>query len=136
MRGGKRRYGSNYAGESEPVYRPQFPFPAAPEGFTWQPCIYQFDESNVPALGGLALSAGQESVFIRLSLDKDSCFVLHAVRISDAGFDIMLLDSWLNPLMDDYLSPSLYSSPDHVTALEGPGIEVPAGSIFSVRLRG
>jgi hypothetical protein len=118
------------------MYRPQFALPAAPAGFLWQPCVYQFDQNNVPALGSLTLTAGQESGYIPLSLDRDACFVLLAVKIQNGGVNVLLFDPWLNQLMDDYVTPALYASELLITALEGPGIEVPPGSAFSVRLQG
>lgn len=119
------------------MYRPQFALPAAPAGFLWQPCIYQFDQNNVPALGSLTLTAGQESGYIPLSLDRDACFMLLAVKIQNGGVNVLLFDPWLNQLMDDYVKPALYASEfSPATVLEGPGIEVPPGSAFSVRLQG
>lgn len=111
--------------------------PEAPEGFTWQPCLYQFDQSNLPALGGLALTTGQLSVLIPLMLDRDSPFMLLAVKISNAGVNVLLFDPWRNQLMDDFVRPALYASGfPPFTVSEGPGIEVPAGSMFTVRLQG
>lgn len=119
------------------MYRPQFPFPAAPEGFTWQPCIYQFDRSNTPALGTLTLSTGSVSGYIPLTLDKDAPFRLMAAKVSDAGVALLLFDPWTNQLMDDFVDPTLYaSSLVPVTPLEGPGIDVPRGAVFQVRLQG
>lgn len=118
------------------MYRPQFAFPAAPEGFQWQPCVYQFDQSNVPALGSLTLLQGEESGYIPLPLDRDACFVLMGIKIQNGGVNVILYDPWLNPLMDTAVDPVLYASDLLVTALEGPGIEVPAGSMFSIRLQG
>ncbi len=108
----------------------------APAGYEWQPCIFQFDETNLPALGSLSLSAGQESGHIPLALDKDAPFVLLAVRVSDAGINVLLFDPWSNQLSDTYVIPSNFSNALQITALEGPGIEVPAGSQFAVRLQG
>jgi len=119
------------------MYRPQFPFPAAPEGFVWQPCMYQFDASNLPALGSLTLTTGQVTGHIPLQLDPDAPFMLLAIRIENVGVNILLFDPWSNQLMDDFVKPSLYAANQGAaTVLEGPGIEVPAGSSFSVRLQG
>ncbi|HXU79229.1 MAG TPA: hypothetical protein VN794_21805 [Methylomirabilota bacterium] len=123
------------------MYRPQFAFPEPPAGFTWQPCIYQFDAVNVPALGNLDLAAGQVSGHIPLPLDRDACFCLLAVKIQDGGVDILLFDPWSNQLMDDFVDPRIYASELPPAApLEGlsagPGLMVPAGSRFSVRLQG
>jgi hypothetical protein len=119
------------------VYRPQFAFPAAPEGFTWQPCLYGFDQSNLPALGNLTLATGQESIHIPLRLDDDAPFILRAIKLANSGFNVLLYDPWGNQLMDDYVRPSLYASElPPFTVLEGPGLEVPAGSAFSIRLQG
>lgn len=119
------------------MYRPQFAMSPAPEGFLWQPCVYQFDQNNVPALGGLALAKGQETGHIPLHLDRDACFVLLAIKIQNAGVNMLLFDPWGNQLMDTYVAPALYASNlSPATALEGPGLEVPAGSSFSVRFQG
>ena len=119
------------------MYRPQFPMPPPPcPGFQWQPCIFQFDQSNLPALGNLTLLPGQESGHIPLKLDRDAPFTLLAVRISDGGVNVLLFDPWANQLADTYLRPALYAGALELTVLEGPGIEVPAGSAFSVRLQG
>jgi hypothetical protein len=120
------------------VYRPQFAFPPAPDGYTWQPCVYQFDENNVPALGNLSLAAGQVTGHIPLPLDRDACFVLHAIKIDFGGVDVLLFDPWTNQLMDDFLDPRVYASEIIPPApLEGgDGLSVPAGSRFAVRLRG
>lgn len=119
------------------MYRPQFAMPAAPAGFAWQPCVYQFGEFNVPALGGLTLAAGEVSGHIPLPLDKDAPFVLLAVKIQNGGLDVLLFDPWSNQLMDSFVPPAIYASPlSPATVLEGPGIEVPAGAAFQVRLQG
>jgi len=118
------------------MYRPQFAFPAAPAGFQWQPCIYQFDQTNLPALGNLTLVSGQESGYIPLMLDHDAPFTLLAVRISNGGVKVLLFDPWSNQLMDDYINPPIYADDLLITVLEGPGIDVPAGSKFSVRFQG
>ena len=119
------------------MYRPQFARPAAPEGFVWQPCIYQFSQVNVPALGSLTLSKGQETGYIPLPLDKDACFTLLAIKVQDGGVNVLLTDPWSNQLMDTYVRPSLYASENSpATVLEGPGIELPAGAVLTVRLQG
>ena len=119
------------------MYRPQFAMPPAPEGFTWQPCIYQFDRTNTPAFGNVILSKGQESPYIPLHLDKDACFVLLATKITADGFNVLLFDPWSNQLMDDYLNASLFAGKlPPATALEGPGLSVPPGAVFTVRLQG
>lgn len=118
------------------MYRPQFPMPAAPQGFTWQPCIYQFSQNNVPALGSLLLSAGQETGHIPLRLDHDACFVLLAVKIENGGVNVLLFDPWSNQLMDTYVKPAEYASASLSSVLEGPGLEVPMGAVFALRLQG
>ncbi len=118
------------------MYRPQFPMPEAPPGFIWQPCIFEFDRFNLPALNNISLSPGQESGYIPLRLDHDACFMLLAVKIQNGGFNVLLFDPWLNQLMDTYVAPDLYASDTLPTILEGPGIEVPKGAAFSVRLQG
>jgi hypothetical protein len=119
------------------MYRHQFPFTAAPEGFMWQPCIYQFDQNNVPALGSLVLTPGQQTGHIPLLLDPDACFTLLAVKIENGGLNVLLFDPWSNQLMDDFVRPALYASADGAASvLEGPGVAVPAGSAFSLRLQG
>ena len=119
------------------MYRPQFAFPAAPDGFTWQPCIYQFDRTTTPALGSLVLATGGVSGYIPLPLDHDAPCILLACRVSNAGVKIEFFDPWSNELMDDFVDPSLFASEFvQMTTLEGPGIEVPAGAVFTVRLQG
>jgi hypothetical protein len=119
------------------MYRPQFPLPPAPDGFAWQPCIFQFDRTNTPALGRLTLGTGQVSGYIPLKLDDDAPFTLLAVRISNAGVSLMLFDPFTNELMEDFVDPRLYASNTvPVTPLEGPGIDVRAGAVFTVRLQG
>lgn len=119
------------------MYRPQFAYPAAPEGFVWQPCVQQFDAVNIPAFGNISLAKGQVSGYIPMELDSDAPFVLLAIRIQNSGLNVLLYDPWMNQLMDDFVDPRLYASelvPD--TVLEGPGIEVPAGAVFQVRFQG
>lgn len=119
------------------MYRPQFPYPAAPAGFHWQPCAYQFDKNNVPAFAGIDLAAGAVSAHIPLKLDPGECFVLLGVKIQNGGVNVLLFDAWSNELMDDFVDPRLYASELQPFAqLEGPGIEQPAGSSFAVRLQG
>jgi hypothetical protein len=119
------------------MFRPQFALPAAPDGFVWQPCVYQFDQNNIPALGSLLLASGQETGHIPLALDKDACFTLLGVKIENGGVNVLLFDPFNNQLMDTYVRPALYASEvSPFTALEGPGIEVPAGAVFTVRLQG
>src|ERR1035437_9568635 len=116
------------------MYRPQFARPAAPEGFLWQPCVYQFDATNLPALGNMALAKGQESGRIPLQLDRDAPFVLLAVKLANSGFNVKLTDLFGNHLMDDFVSPALYAGiGPPATVLEGPGIEVPPGAVFIIR---
>lgn len=119
------------------MFRPQFAFPSAPPGYQWQPCIYQFSQNNVPAFGGINLAAGEVSGYIPLQLDQDAPFRLLGVKIENGGVDVLLFDPWSNQLMDDFVSPALYASElPPFTVLEGPGIEVDAGAVFSVRLQG
>jgi len=119
------------------MYRPQFAFPPAPAGYAWQPCIYQFDMTNVEALGSISLTKGQESGHIPLPLDHDSIFILMGAKVQHGLLDILLFDPWSNQLMDDYVNPALYASDvQPFTILEGPGIEVPPGAVFALRLRG
>jgi hypothetical protein len=119
------------------VRRPQFPFQPPPPGFVWQPCVYQFDKSNLPALGSLTLAPGEQSGFIPLHLDKDAPFILHAIKVGDAGLEVQLWDPWGHELTDDFMQPAQYASDLLLTTLEGgEGIEVPAGSVFAVRLQG
>ncbi len=119
------------------MFRPQFPFPPAPRGFVWQPCLYQFSQNNVPALGNLNLAAGQQTGHIPLPLDKDAPFRLMAAKIQNGGVDVLLYDPEANQLMDTFVSPSEYANElQPFTVLEGPGIDVPAGAVFAVRLQG
>lgn len=119
------------------MYRPQFPMADAPAGWEWHPCVYQFDSTNTPAFGNIVLSTGAETGYIPLHMDKDACFVLLACKIIADAFDVLLFDPFTNQLMDDFTPSTLYAeSRVPVTTLEGPGIEAPAGSAFSVRLRG
>lgn len=119
------------------MYRPQFAMPQAPQGFVYQPCIYQFDQHNIPALGNLSLLPGQETGRIPLRLDHDAPFILLAVQILNGHVNLRLTDPFGNELMDEFLPPVLYASdaPFH-TVLEGPGIQVPKGAVFQVRLQG
>jgi len=119
------------------MYRPQFAMPPAPEGFVWQPCVFQFDRSNLPALGNMILTKGQETGHIPLKLDHDAPFVLLAIKLANSGFNVKLTDPWGNDLMDDYVNPALYASNViPATILEGPGIEIPVGSVFTIRFQG
>ncbi len=117
--------------------RPQFLLPPAPAGFQWQPCVYQFDRTNTPAFNSVVLGAGQESGHIPLHTDKDACFVLLACKVIADAFNVLLFDPWSNQLMDDFVAGELYAnSIPPATVLEGPGIDVPAGAVFTVRLQG
>lgn len=118
------------------MFRPQFPLPAPPPGYVWQPCIYQWDKTNLPALGLLTLAAGQETGHIPLQLDHDAGFVLLAIKLRNGAANLILFDPWSNQLMDDYVNPVEFGSQEIVTVLEGPGIEVPAGACFAVRFQG
>jgi hypothetical protein len=120
------------------MFRPQFPLPAPPPGYVWQPCVYQFDKSNVPAFAAVTLVNGEESGHIPLKVDKDASFVLLAVKILFGGVNILLFDPWSDQLMDDYVNPQNYASNVvPATTLEGGnGLQVPAGSVFQVRLQG
>ncbi len=119
------------------MYRPQFAMPAAPDGWVWQPCVYQFDRTNTPAFGNIVLGSGDYSSYIPLHLDKDACFLLLAVKIIADGFNLELYDPFNNPLMDNFLPMDLYAGKlPPTTVLEGPGIESPAGAVFTVRLQG
>lgn len=118
------------------MYRPQFPFPAAPDGFVWQPCVYQFDQNNVPALGSLVLLPGQVTGHIPLPLDKDAPFVLMAIRVQNTPASLLLFDPWSNQLMDDFVPPQVFASNvPPSTVLEYP-IHVPSGALFAVRFQG
>ncbi len=119
------------------MFRPQFAMTPAPAGWVYQPCIYQFDRTNTPAFAAVVLASGDQTGDIPLHLDKDACFILLAVRIISDGFDIELRDPWTNPLMDDFTNGDIYAERlVPVTTLEGPGLEVPAGAVFTVRLQG
>ena len=111
--------------------------PPAPAGFEWQPCIYQFDQFNTPALANIALLPGQTSGNIPLKLDRDASFVLLACKVQNGGVNVLLSDPWSNNLMDDFLVPALFAGElSPWTVLEGPGLAVPAGAVFQVRLQG
>lgn len=119
------------------MYRPQFLMPAAPAGMVWQPCIYQWDRTNTPAFGNIVLASGSESGNIPLHLDKDACFVLLACKVIADGFDVEIFDPWTNPLTDTFVNTDLFAGKlSPAAVLEGPGVEVPAGAVFTVRLRG
>jgi hypothetical protein len=119
------------------MYRAQFALPPAPAGFRWQPCVYQFDRTNTPAFASVVLPTGAESGYIPLHLDKDACFVLLAAKITADGFNVWLFDPWSNPLMDSYINADEFADGTSPAAvLEGPGLEVPAGSVFTIRLQG
>jgi hypothetical protein len=119
------------------MYRPQFARKPAPPGFVWQPCIYQWDKNNVPALGSLSLAKGQESGYIPLQFDTDAPFVMLGIKLGTGAVNVQLWDSDGNALMDSYVNPVQYANQiPPWTALEGPGIEVAPGAIFQVRLQG
>lgn len=119
------------------MYRPQFAIPDAPPGFVYQPCVYQFDRTNTPAFSNIVLPTGAESPYIPLHLDKDACFVLLAVKAIADGFNILLFDPWSNQLSETYVNTDLFAGRlPPAAVLEGPGLEVPAGSVFTVRLQG
>jgi hypothetical protein len=118
------------------VFRPQFPFPPAPPGFSWQPCVYQYDGTNTPVLGTLLLSSGQVSGHIPLHTDKDAPFLLMAIRVTGTETKILLLDQWWNYLVHDYVLPAMYGSTIPPTNLEGPWVEVPAGAVLQARFEG
>ncbi len=119
------------------MFRPQFAMPQAPAGWVYQPCVYQFDRTNTPAFAFVVLGAGDETGDIPLHLDKDACFVLLAVKVIADGFNIELRDPDTNPLMDTFISGDIYAERlVPATTLEGPGLEVPAGAVFTVRLQG
>ncbi len=101
----------------------------------WESFIYAFDPINVPALDGISLSPGQELQHIPLVLESDADFLLCAVKISGTTLQVKLETAWTDPLMDDFLPPSLYASDVFETALEAP-IHCPAGSVISLSLRG
>jgi hypothetical protein len=85
----------------------------------------------------MSLAKGQETGRIPLGLDRDAPFMLLACKIANSGFNIRLTDPWDNEMMDDFVSPALYASellPS--TVLEGPGIEVPPGAVFTIRFQG
>ena len=92
------------------MFRPQFPQKPPPAGFVYQSCVYQFSQVNVPALGSLALAKGQESGYIPLQVDDDAPFVLMAIKIQNAGVNVLLWDPFNNPLMDDFQVPAQYAS--------------------------
>lgn len=118
------------------MFRPQFARPDAPEGFIWQPCIYQYDVTNTPAFQSLALVPGSETGYIPLDLDRDAPFVLLAIRMVTQGLNVQLWDPYNNPLMEDYTPPEEYAGhPPFTTILEGPGIECVKGGTFQVRLQ-
>jgi len=119
------------------MFRPQFPRPAAPPGFIWQPCLYQFDETNTPAFAEISLASGDESGYIPLHLDRDAPFVLLGIKIQQSTVNVQLWDPHGNELMDTYVTPDEYATDlCPFTILEGPGIECPKGSVFQVRLQG
>jgi len=119
------------------MFRPQFAMPVAPAGFVYQPCVYQFDRTNTPAFAAVVLASGAQTGDIPLHLDKDACFILLAVKVIADGFNLELRDPWTNPLMDGFIDGDLYAGRvPPATALEGPGLEVPAGAVFTVRLQG
>jgi hypothetical protein len=119
------------------MYRPQYAMPQAPTGWVYQPCVYQFDRTNTPAFASVVLATGAQTGDIPLHLDKDACFILLAVKVIADGFNLEIRDPWTNPLMDDFMNGDLWANRlPPCTALEGPGLEVPAGAVFTVRLQG
>ena len=129
------------------MYRPQFTYPDPPPGFEWQPCAYEFDTSNTPALFNLILPTGQLTGYIPLRLDNDAPFVLASVEIQSQSVNFELRDPWTNDLVDFNLDPLTGAlvlalpvdyAPDVPPAavLEGPWLFLPPGAVLSVRLQG
>lgn len=119
------------------MFRAQFPHNPPPVGFVYQPCIYQYDKNNVPALGSLALVKGQESGYIPLPTDQDATFIWMGAKVENGGVNVAFWDANGNPLMDTYIAPSEWAGElQPVTILEGPGIEIPPGGIIQVRFQG
>jgi hypothetical protein len=118
-------------------YRPQFAYPAAPEGWEDQEFEYWFDLSNLPAFQ-IALLPGQEIPNIVLQLQRDAEFRWRAVQVSNPGSFLGL--RFRTPdgvyLQDDYAPMENFSGfPGAVAGIPGgepvalePEIVCPAGS--------
>ena len=118
-------------------YRPQFAYPAAPEGWEDQEFEYWFDLSNLPAFQ-IALLPGQEIPNIVLQLQRDAEFRWRAVQVSNPGSFLGL--RFRTPdgvyLQDDYAPMENFSGfPGAVAGIPGgepvalePEIVCPAGA--------
>lgn len=62
------------------MYRPQFAYPAAPDGCEDQRFHYSFDATNCPRLAVGQLPAGEHTGRIPLLLDEDAPFILLAIQ--------------------------------------------------------
>ena len=125
-------------------YRPQFAYPAAPEGWEDQEFEYWFDLSNLPAFQ-IALLPGQEIPNIVLQLQRDAEFRWRAVQVSNPGSFLGL--RFRTPdgvyLQDDYAPMENFSGfPGAVAGIPGgepvalePEIVCPAGATLLLDVR-
>ena len=61
-------------------YRPQYAYPEPPEGTVEEDFVYYFDQTNVPALGTIAVNTPLSKIV--LQLEADAPFKLRGVQIS------------------------------------------------------
>jgi len=119
------------------VFRPQFPMPCPPEGFEYQPCVFQYDQTNTPGFAQVqSLASGQATGYIPLTLDNDAPFILLGIKIVNAGVEVQVWDPYTNPLLDDFLQPPEFASDVPQFCVLERGIECPAGSNLTVRFEG
>jgi hypothetical protein len=128
------------------IYRPQFPYLPAPEGFEDEDFIYYFDAQNTVAFGiVLALPPGEDFRDIPLQLQRDGEFRWRGVQVSNPGGALAL--QFQTPdgtaLSDDYVPAEVYSGlPGGVSGQPG-GVPVPleaeivcaAGSVILVSVK-
>jgi hypothetical protein len=114
------------------MYRAQFAYPPASDKCQAQRCSYSFDQTNTPALAGVA--AGAVVTKIPLVMDQDAPFFFRGITINATGLLIRLEDCFENPLLSDqtYTAAALWSESDGagVVALDSDewGIYCPSGS--------
>lgn len=117
------------------AHRPQFSVPNPDPDCSCDPEVFEFDGTNTPGLKVIALNVGDELRDVPLVLDQDGDFLLLGMRIvCTSGVDVLIRDPWTNPLMDDYVPPTLYADFNFVTSDE-PGIYCPSGAVFLLSLK-
>ncbi len=131
------------------MYRPQYAFPAPPDGCLDQRFHYAYDQSNCPTLASGTLAAGAHTGRIPLQTDYDAPFYLLAIQQQTCGLQLRLEGPYADPLSDsgntiestNYEYPALYSDTDGggLVVLEGDavpegGIYCPRGGVFNLYL--